>query len=86
MDRERRGESTQRGGGGGGGEGRCEREAGKVGGAAGDVFIDHSAPSADMAATGLFFCWQRHHISTVGVLAHASVSTYACSLAPALQH
>lgn len=34
-------------------------------------------PSADMAATGLFFCWQRHRISTVGVLAHASVSTHA---------
>lgn len=31
------------------------RERGKVGGGTGDVFIDLSAPSADMAATGLFF-------------------------------
>ncbi len=50
MDRYRQGESAQNGG-----RGRCGREEGKVGGGAGDVFIDHSAPSADMAATGLLF-------------------------------
>lgn len=49
VDRQRQGESAQRGG------GRCGRGPGKVGGGAGDVFIDHSALSADMAATGLLF-------------------------------
>lgn len=34
---------------------------------------------------GTPFRWHRHHVSTVGVLAHASVSTHACVLAPAAQ-
>lgn len=45
MVRQRQGESA--------GGGKCGREGGKVGGGGGDVFIDHLAPSADMAATGL---------------------------------
>lgn len=52
-----------------------------MGAVAVDVLIDSSLLSADMTAIGLLFVG-RHHISTVGVFAPASVSNLACVVKP----